>query len=357
MDMGCDDLDWDEEMIQETKDLFSEQVFKSCEECLKYMKEAYGFDLKETVTSRAMDLFDAIKYVNYIRWHVAEGATHDSQDWAKAEVPQDEQLLIPVVEADPLLQIVEFDDDEDEDVPACPTMLQLIHKDLEQRRQDREAAGDGATSTGSTRALALDEFCYRQFDDPDYGGTKIAMSKEEFEWRANAAYNERCAGLGHDAFDPNWPVLARGYAPFCKHLFVENFLPDCTVPVAEITDDNRHLLRTGYGARTPQELPVLSRWFPKGSVPEEPAKYLDLILYSREQLDKEAQAMGQEASKQTAPWGIISVKAQAECYETPMQPITIMRNALISEGGSGVDIDRETYLKSVQYWKERAVIS
>ena len=31
-----------------------------------------------------------------------------------------------------------------------------------------------------------------------------------------------------------------------------------------------------------------------------------------------------------APWGIISVKAQDEDFETPMQPITIMRNSLVS---------------------------
>ena len=31
-----------------------------------------------------------------------------------------------------------------------------------------------------------------------------------------------------------------------------------------------------------------------------------------------------------APWGIISVKAQNEDFETPMQPITIMRNSLVS---------------------------
>ena len=30
-----------------------------------------------------------------------------------------------------------------------------------------------------------------------------------------------------------------------------------------------------------------------------------------------------------APWGIISVKAQDEDYETPMQPVTIMRNSLV----------------------------
>lgn len=40
------------------------------------------------------------------------------------------------------------------------------------------------------------------------------------------------------------------------------------------------------------------------------------------------------------PWGIVSIKAQDEPYETPMAPITMMRNALGKEyGGSGVPID------------------
>jgi hypothetical protein len=39
------------------------------------------------------------------------------------------------------------------------------------------------------------------------------------------------------------------------------------------------------------------------------AKYLDIILYSREQCDKEAAAMGTPPSADRAPWAIISVKA------------------------------------------------
>lgn len=41
-----------------------------------------------------------------------------------------------------------------------------------------------------------------------------------------------------------------------------------------------------------QELPVLVRWFPAGGLPTLPvAKYLDIILYSREQINKEVAAM------------------------------------------------------------------
>lgn len=52
-----------------------------------------------------------------------------------------------------------------------------------------------------------------------------------------------------------------------------------------------------------------------------------------------------------------SVVLQDEDFETPMQPITIMRNALgKEEGGSGVPIDREAYMKSVNYWRHRVPV-
>ena len=39
------------------------------------------------------------------------------------------------------------------------------------------------------------------------------------------------------------------------------------------------------------------------------------------------------------------------------QPITMLRNALgKAEGGSGVPLDREKYMESVEYWKKHAVI-
>lgn len=73
-------------------------------------------------------------------------------------------------------------------------------------------------------------------------------------------------------------------------------------------------------------------------------KYLDLILYSREQINKENAAMGND-SNSDAPWGIVSIKSQDVDYELPMQPITSMRNALGEEhGGSGVPIDRNAYM-------------
>ena len=118
------------------------------------------------------------------------------------------------------------------------------------------------------------------------------------------------------------------------------------------------MLKTAYDARKPEELPVLIRYFPAESVPEPPvSKYLDIILYSREQIQKEAAAMGREDEPTTVPWGIISVKAQDVNYELPMNPITMMRNALgREEGGSGVAIDREAYAASVAFWSKHATL-
>lgn len=39
-----------------------------------------------------------------------------------------------------------------------------------------------------------------------------------------------------------------------------------------------------------------------------------------------------------------------------MQPITMLRNTLVEEGGSGVSLDRDKYMASVDFWKGHATI-
>lgn len=73
------------------------------------------------------------------------------------------------------------------------------------------------------------------------------------------------------------PVLIDGYAPFCKHIFMPNFDDSILDGAVAITKENEHLIRTEYKARTESELPVLTRFFPKGTVQALPSKYLDLI--------------------------------------------------------------------------------
>jgi len=136
-----------------------------------------------------------------------------------------------------------------------------------------------------------------------------------------------------------------GYAPFCK-LHVHRNWTSTRCLAVPVTDANRPLLRSDYEARTPDELPVLVRWF-EGLEPPV-ANYFVVILYSREQLAK-------EGTRIEADWGVVGCMYTMKPEETPMAPITMLRNALgVEEGGSGVRIDREAYARSVAFWRTHA---
>ena len=136
-----------------------------------------------------------------------------------------------------------------------------------------------------------------------------------------------------------------GYASFCKLHVHRNWTSTKCLSVP-ITNDNRHLLRSDYEARNSDELPVLVRWF-EGLKPPV-ANFIIPILYSREQLAK-------EGSPIDADWGVVGCIYTMEPEETPMAPITLMRNALgVDEGGSGVPIDRKAYRQSVEFWRTHA---
>ena len=153
-----------------------------------------------------------------------------------------------------------------------------------------------------------------------------------------------------DAFERHLNVVPPvavldGYAPFCK-LHVHRNWTSTRCLAVPITEANRHLLRSDYEARTPDELPVLVRWFEALEPPV--AGYLVVILYDRTQLAKEGTVI-------SADWGVVGCMYTAEPIETPMAPITMLRNALgVEEGGSGVPIDREAYARSVAFWRDHA---
>jgi hypothetical protein len=221
----------------------------------------------------------------------------------------------------------------------------------------------GPTADDQRRHLVVDPFCFRQFAEHEdaskaYGGTVFSLSVHDFEMIANSLYSD--------------DLLREGYAPFCKHLF----LPVNAFFLAEESDKiprvnvlpvvgNEHLIRTSYAARNEKEVPVLQRFIPIDALdgPDRlpAAKYLDLILYSREQIEKENESMGKQSTSNdetTVPWGIVSIKAQLEDYELPMNPITQMRNALgTDQGGSGIPLNREEYMKSVEYWSANVAVS
>lgn len=139
--------------------------------------------------------------------------------------------------------------------------------------------------------------------------------------------------------------IVDGYAPFCKLLVYRNWTSTRCLAVP-ITSGNRHLLRSGYEARSPSELPVLSRWFEGVEAPV--ASYMIVIVYSQVQLIKEGEQIH-------ADWGIVGCLFTSEPHEIPMSPATILRNALgVEEGGSGVPLDRKAYSRSVEFWENNA---
>lgn len=196
------------------------------------------------------------------------------------------------------------------------------------------------------KPLIMDSFCYRDFDKEKRPKTYINYSKEEFANKVNWFYSKE--------------KLKDGYAPFCKHLLMPNFVIGLKSRILPITKEIESLIITTYEARTPNELPVLTRYVDISSISHltiPDAKYLDIILYSKEQIVKEKIAMKEADLNQTEAidfdYAIISIKPQDTDYELPMTPITMMRNALgITEGGSGILLDRKAYLASVDYWSQ-----
>jgi hypothetical protein len=179
-------------------------------------------------------------------------------------------------------------------------------------------------------SIVLTEFARRRLFRERRRNTIQDVSPEAFERHLQAV--------------PPLQVLD-GYAPLCQ-LHVQRNWTSTRCLAVPIDDDNRHLLRSDYEARTPAELPVLVRWFEGLDPPV--AGYFVVILYDRAQLAKEGTTID-------ADWGVVGCMYTAEPVETPMAPVTMLRNALgVEEGGSGVPIDREAYRRSVEFWRAHA---
>ena len=197
--------------------------------------------------------------------------------------------------------------------------------------------------------VKITEFAKRHFDSK-FGGTKILDSTpEEFE----CIVNQKLELINSSIItEHSTERILPGYADFCKLVVVKNFT-NARTGTLPITLDNYQYLRTGFSSRTEKELPVMDRWFDLPlSAPK--AQYLVVVLYSKEQLDKERKEGEEEF---IGNWGAVAILGQMSSNEEPMKPITMMRNALgIEEGGSGVPIDREAYKKSVDFWSNNATV-
>jgi hypothetical protein len=185
----------------------------------------------------------------------------------------------------------------------------------------------------------IDSFGKRHFD-PKFGGTKILdMSVEDFE---NHLSNRE-------------DRLIDSTMEFCKYIIIPNFTK-AKSGSNEITIENYQYLRTGYSARREDELSVLSRWF-EFPIEMDPAKYLQIVLYSKDQLTKESKSRNEEIDTNWTDWNIIAILGQNSGIIEPMTPITMMRNSLgMEEGGNGHSLNKEEYQKSVDFWSKMATV-
>jgi hypothetical protein len=193
--------------------------------------------------------------------------------------------------------------------------------------------------------IKITDFAKRHFDSK-FGGTKILnVTLEDFERMINTLHTS--AHTEH-----LFECIIPGYADFCKLLVVKNFT-NAKTGTLPITLENYQYLRSGYSARTESELLIMERWF-ELPLPAPKAEYLVIVLYSKEQINKERK---EDESEFEGDFGVVAILAQMSSKEEPMKPITMMRNALgIEEGGSGVPIDRDAYKKSVEFWSKNATV-
>ena len=209
--------------------------------------------------------------------------------------------------------------------------------------------------------IKLTGFAKRQFDSK-FGATNILdYTPEEFEAKIcdlQITYARNSKKILY-FFDGGLSVFAiDGYAPFCKLLPIKNFT-DARVGSMPITLENYQYIRSGYSARKESELPIFSRWL-ELPISKPRAEYLMLVLYSKEQIDKESDTQDGGLDVDwgvDVDWGIVAILGQSHNHEEPMKPETMIRNALgISEGGSGVPLDRDAYLKSVDFWSKNITV-
>ena len=171
------------------------------------------------------------------------------------------------------------------------------------------------------KKIEYDPFVTRQFSQ-NFSGTKVNLEiKDELLEVINDTYQYGLGDIGQ-LLDSEWD--------FCKYLVLPNeFGVKCAV--RPITLDVYPYIRTDYSQRTPEELAVLTRYvqLPPGFKSAE-ANYIVLVLYSKEQLQKEFKPKeeGQEFYfDDDVEWGIVSIMGTMEPKPDPLVPITIMRNA------------------------------
>lgn len=181
--------------------------------------------------------------------------------------------------------------------------------------------------------FVLTDFCLKHFDGKDRKPAIPGITPEDFEKEINS----RLPSLIED-----------GYAPFCRLYFFKNWTA-AQAGIIPITLECLPFIETEYEARQEKELPVLMRYYSCDYF-DLKAKYLCIVVYDKEQMLK-------EGTKIDADYAVVNILRLMDLQEPPLPPITMMRNALgVAEGGSGVPLNREKYMKSVAFWSNHVTV-
>lgn len=218
----------------------------------------------------------------------------------------------------------------------------------------------------TTGPIGYDPFVLRQFKQ-DFKGTNLAkIDAGKLLDLINVKYQE-LLNFKSDAVDAPKPALMMDSdSEFCKYLIFSNPAQEIKSQVTKIDLSIYPYIRSAYSARTPEELPVMSRWaeLPPGFA-QPTAAYVVCVMYTREQLsaeyDKKIAPEGQDKAPfylpESVKYGIVAIMGTMAPEADPLIPVTMMRNALgMEEGGNGVELNRASYMKSVQFWETHVMI-
>ena len=190
-----------------------------------------------------------------------------------------------------------------------------------------------------TQTIQLIPFAHRHFTD-DFAGTKITKYRRS----KNDLTQTQADRFMRDLTRTSYLLSHDTDFPFARLLVVENFT-GCLSGQAEITPENEDKLQSGWRSRQEGEKPYYSQWFSSVDVDPEPASYLHIILYSRDQLADEGITLDPDME-----WGIVTINAEQHCVAVPPHPNTLLRNAEgIEAGGNGVQYTEEQMVAANAY--------
>lgn len=129
--------------------------------------------------------------------------------------------------------------------------------------------------------------------------------------------------------------------------------PEIKSTIAQISEESKQHLQTKTTRRPRtdgvQEDTYETQYFPHGSTEPLPAHHIDVVLYSKAQLESE------NAGVTGADWDIISINSEPYEKSAPMALTTMLRNES-GAGGSGHKHTDEEKEESRKFWSQHAQV-